>query len=355
VDQFRFIRETDKGFDDKNMIVVKIRQSDQSSIEAFNEDVRKLQGVAAVDGSTYYPGIIETKYVFQVETDKGMEQTLVPMMLCGFDYFNAMSIQMKEGRGFDATHPEDQHYSFVINETAAKQFRWKEPLEKKIVGPLDGSGGAFREGEVIGVVRDFNFATLHSEIEPLIIFLNDDDWASQFIYIKTNPIHRSDLVTAIQRDFKRYWPNVPFEWEYLDTKYLSLYKNDYEVKSLFEIGLTISVLISCLGIFSISALLASLRIKEMGIRKVVGASSSQLFLLHIRNFGLFLLLALVLACPFIYFWSGSWLSNFAYHIDLNTHHFFVPGLLAMTMVLFTSGYHAVRNALVNPADTLKYE
>lgn len=355
VDQFRFIQKADKGFDGTNTIAIKLRGGVQSKVESFNEQVRKLSGIAKVDGSSYYPGVIETKYVFQVETEKGMEQLLVPMMVCGYDYFDALNIKMSDGRTFDQHRADDSYSAFIINETAAREFGWKNPVGKRIKGPEGGQGEIYHDGEVIGVVRDFNFASLHSKIEPMIIFLTNDDWASQFIYIKTNPIHPHDLMARLEKTYKAHWPEIPFEWEYLDSKYQSLYRKDYEVKNIFEAGLVISLLISCLGIFSMSALQATLKLKEMGIRKVVGAGSWQLFYLHTKGFFQFLIISIVVAWPLIYYLSKGWLSNFAYHVHLNLYHFLVPGILAMIIVFCIAGYHALRTTRVNPVDILKYE
>ncbi len=355
VDQFRFIRDADKGFDDRNTIVVKLRQRNALQVEAFNDALRTITGVDKVDGSSYYPGIIETKYVFRVETKKGMEQLLVPMMICGYDYFETLNIKIIEGRAFEEEHAQDSYGSFIINETAAREFGWDDPVGKKIDGPISGHDEVYHSGEVIGVVRDFNFASLHSRIEPMIIFLADENWVSQFIYAKVNPLAPPELISSIEKAFKTQWPDVPFEWEYLDSKYLSLYEKDYEVKNIFEIGLVISIVISCLGIFSISALAASLRIKEMGIRKVVGASVTHLFLLHLKSFLQFVVISMAVAFPAIWFLSLKWLENFAYHIDLNPWYFILPAGCALLITSITSGYHGMKGALVNPADTLKYE
>jgi putative ABC transport system permease protein len=163
------------------------------------------------------------------------------------------------------------------------------------------------------------------------------------------------LISVIEKEFKLQWAELPFEWEYLDSKYMSLYRKDYEVKNMFEIGLVISVLISSLGIFSVSALLTTLRTKEMGIRKVVGASSFQLFLLHTKTFLQFLIISVLAAWPVIWYLSDKWLQNFAYHIPLSIGYFIVPGIIAMFITIVTSGYHGVKSALVNPVDILKDE
>lgn len=354
VNQFHFIQETDKGFEEKNTLVVKLRSGSHSKIESFNEDLRKISGITKVDGSSYYPGIVETKYVFEVETKSGMEQLLVPMMQCGYDYLSALDIKIAEGREFRHDRGEDPSGSFIINETAAREFGWENPIGKQIRGPISGHDEAYKEGEVIGVVKDFNFASLHTKIEPLIIFLTDENWGIQFIYIKINPLTSGDLIN-IENEYKKHWEEYPFEWEYLDSKYKSLYEKDYEVKSIFEIGLLISILISSLGIFSVSALLVTLRTKEMGIRKVVGANTFQLFFLHTKSFLQFLIISVLVAWPIIWFLSNKWLQNFAYHVDLNIWYFIIPAIIAFFITMLTSGYHGIKSASVNPVDILKQQ
>lgn len=348
VDQFRFIQEADKGFDDRNTVVVKLRSNEASRVEAFSETIKQMNGVAHVEGSSYYPGVIEAKYVFDIETDKGMKQQLVSMMNCSYGYLSALNIKVKRGRGFENERVIER--SFIINETAAKEFGWKDAIGKKISGPED-----YAEGEVIGVVKDFNFASLHNKIEPMIIFPTDVNWGNPFIYIKINPLRPVDLMATIEKEFKAQWPELPFEWEYLDTKYLSFYKRDYEVKNIFEVGLVISILISSLGIFSISALLVTLRTKEMGIRKIVGASTLQLFFLHTKSFLYFLIISVLVAWPVIWYLSNQWLQNFAYHIKVNIWYFIIPGLIALIITIATSSYHGIKSALVNPVDVLKHE
>jgi putative ABC transport system permease protein len=355
IDQFNFIRMSDKGFDDHNIVVVRLRGGEQATVEAFHEELRQLNGVAIVDQSSYYPGIIETKYVFQLQTEKGMTQSLVPMMVCGYDYFDALSIKISRGRSFDRAREDDRHHAYIINETAAREFGWSNPIGQKIDGPVHGDGSASREGEVIGVVRDFHFASLHAKIEPLIIFLTPEYWTNDYIYIRTDPVKPRDLITSIETTFRTHWPEVPFEWEYLDSKYLSLYRKDDEMKNIFEAGFVVSILVSGLGIFSISALVANLRAREMGIRKVAGAGAPALFFLHLKSFMHFLTLSVILAWPLIYYLSDGWLSNFAYHVALSAHHFLVPGVLSMVIILCTAGYHALRSARINPADVLKHE
>jgi putative ABC transport system permease protein len=355
MDQFNYMKYTNKGFNDRNLLVVKLRSDDPSLTSVFLDRLHGMTGVLAADGSSYFPGIIETKYVFQIETDKGMQETLIPMIHCGYEYLEALDVTFASGRGFSKAHPEDLHGGFIVNETAAKAFGWTDPIGKKIIGPVGGQGDFDREGTIIGVARDFNFATLHSKIEPLVIFLTNRSWGNPFIYVKTDPLRSAQLIPAIKKEFVTLWPGIPFEWEYLDSKYASLYKKDHDVKNIFEASLIISIIISCLSIFSMSALLTTLRYKELGIRKVVGASPAQLFLLQSRAFAEFLIISVLLAAPVIWWLSEQWLMTFAYHIPMSVSYFIIPALLAFTTIIVISAYHFIKGSFVNPSDILKYE
>ena len=355
VDQFNFIRESDKGFEAGNVIMVKVRSYDYQSVKTFSDELKRIGGVEEVAGSSYYPGVIETKYVFEIETKNGREQRLIPMMNCTYEYLNLLEVKMNRGRGFDPDHVQDQASSFIVNEAAAREFGWKDAIGKKIDGPVTGSNESYRQGEVIGVARDFNFASLHEKIEPMIVFLSDENWAANTIYIKTDAFRSREIIGRIEDTFRSQWEDLPFDWEYLDTKYMNLYAKDYELKSIFQVGLIISILTSAMGIFSISALLITVRAKEMGIRKISGANPMQLLLIHSKTFIQFLVLAMVVSFPFIWYLSGKWLQSFVYHIDLNGWHFVIPTAIAFVITIATSLYHGLKGALINPVDVLKHE
>ena len=352
VDQFQYVNSADKGFEDKNTIVIKMRSNNFSQAEAFQESIRKLNGVKNVDGSSFYLDNVETKELFEIETKQGRKKTIISYMNCGFEYLDAMGIKILKGRNFSREHSTDNLGAFVINETAAKEFGWKDPIGKRIWGPV---GTDRNEGQIIGIVKDFNFASLHSKIEPLIIFPVAEGWGIEYVYVKVNPIRPVNLISEIEKEYKKSYTDLPLEWEYLDSKFQSLYKDDYEIRNIFQVGLVISVLVSCLGIFSISALLVMMRAREMGIRKVIGAKETHLFILHVKTFVKFILVAVIIAWPVIYYLSRQWLDGFAYHIDLSVWYFIVPGIITLMIVLITSGYHGIKNAHVNPVDILKHE
>ena len=352
VDQFQFINSVDRGIEDKNTIVIRMRGGGFSDAEVFQESVRKLIGVKKVDASSFYLDNIETKELFEVETSEGKRKMLIAYMTCGYEYLDAIGIKITKGRNFNKDHGTDNFGAYIVNETAVKDFGWKDPIGKKISGPM---GTDRDEGEVIGVIRDFNFASLHSKVEPLIIFPIAEGWGIEYVYVKVDPIRPSNLISQIQAEYKKAYSEFPMEWEYLDSKYQSLYKEDYEIRNIFQVGLVISIFVSCLGIFSISAFLVIVRAKEMGIRKVIGAHPLHLFALHMKRFIKFIFISFLIASPAIYYLSKHWLSNFAYHIEVTAWYFIGPALITLVIVLITSGYHGIKNSRVNPVDILKYE
>lgn len=351
VDQFHYIDSTDKGFEDKNTIVIRMPHN-YATTEAFQEAVRNLNGVEKTDGGTFYLDNIETQEFFEIETTEGNKNMLVPYISCGYDYLDLLNIEIVSGRNFDPSIRSDDKGAYIINEAAARKFGWKDPIGQTIRGPF---GTDRDEGKVIGVVKDFNFSSLHEKVEPLIIFLVNEGWGIRYVYVKTKPLSQAGLVGQIENEYKKFYPEDPMKWEYLDSRYKSLYREDHEVKNIFETGLIISILVSCMGIFSISALLVVIRTREMGIRKVVGATQFQLFAHHISSFGKYLLMAVFIAWPATYYLADYWLNNFAYHISLSTWYFVLPGLATLLIIVATSAVHGIKSSMVNPVEVLRHE
>jgi putative ABC transport system permease protein len=233
-----------------------------------------------------------------------------------------------------------------------KEFGWQEPLGKRIVGPVGSNDRGDRAGQVVGVVKDFNFASLYCPIDPLIIIL---EGGNRYLYVKIQGDKIRDTIIGAESIYRKIFPEYPFEFEWLNSKYKSLYQRDYDAQVIFRFGLVISLIISGLGIFSISSLTASLRQKESGIRKIIGASTLQLFGLHIRRFFLLLFVALLIAFPTIFVVSNYWLNSFAYKVELGIIYYLLPTTIAIVTIIVIAGFHGVKSARVNPANVLRAE
>lgn len=352
VQQFDYIQSKDHGFQDKNVMVLKLHPRSAANTDLLKTELMKYPAVQDVAGSSYYPEVIETKYVFNVETDNGMEKRLIPLIWCHPNYLNLIDVKFEAGRNLDNNSVSDRHSSYIINEAAARTFGWSNAVGKAIEGPLGPYDEGDRRGSVVGVVKDFNFRSLYNTVDPLIIITGD---GFRYLYVK---LEGNDIHTAIDKIsgvYTRLFPEYPFEWEFLDSKCKSLYEQDYEVQLIIKIGSAISFIISCLGIFSISSLMASFRRKELGIRKVVGASLRQLVTLHIERFAGLFFVSLFVACPAIFLLSEYWLNSFAYRIELGLIHFLVPALLAALTIIIISGIHGFRFRNIQPVDVLRSE
>jgi putative ABC transport system permease protein len=351
-DQFQFVNEADKGFEDHDVVVLtRIGSYDDTMV--LEESIRGMAGVKSVAGCSFYPdGGIETKEMFNIETSSGMKSSLVNYINFEYEYPDLLGLELVAGRFFDEKHATDIKGAYLINETAAKEFGWTEPLGKKIDGPINADN---RVGEVIGVVKDFHFESMHTRIQPVIMFLAGPDWGVNFVYVKLEPAQPAGVVESIEREYRKVFPEIPFGYEYLDARYRGLYKQDYEIRDIFRWGLIISIIVSALGIFSISALLLTLKTKEMGIRKVVGAENADLFFRHLKPFVGFFAIALLIGLPVVFYLADRWLNNFAYHISLNVTYFVWPAVITVGIIVVAAGYHAIRSAKVNPVDILKNE
>jgi len=352
VQQFNYLQSKDRGFRDENVLVLKLHSRSAESTSVLKTELMKQAGIISVAGSSYYPEIIETKYVFNVETSRGVEKRLVPLIRCNSDYLKLIGVTFKAGRNLDDASVDDFSSSYIVNEAAAKEFGWNDAIGRKIIGPVGANDNGDHEGAVVGLVHDFNFSSLYNRIDPLIIILGD---GFRYLYLKLEGNHLHETIGRIQNTYTKLFPEDPFEWEFLDSKYKSLYERDYNAQIIFRIGTIISFIISCLGIFSISSLIANLRQKESGIRKIVGASSWQLVGLHIRRFSILLMMSLLIACPTIYVLSNYWLNSFAYRIEPGVLHYLIPAALAAITIALIVGYHGVKSTRVNPVDILKYE
>ncbi len=260
------------------------------------------------------------------------------------DYKNVMQVQLQTGRWFDPKLPTDKH-NFILNETAINELNIHKPvLGQRFVFQQD-------TGKIIGVVKDFHFASLHEKITPLVV-MNREDWRSAF-FIKTPPGKASTALAISRSIFQRYVHDRPFDYSFLDDEFDSLYRTDTKASSLILSFSGIAILISCLGLLGLAAFTARQRVKEIGIRKVLGATVTNILLLLSRDFILLVLLSILISTPIAWWVMDRWLQNFAYHIPLSPWAFAGAGALAIGIALLTIGTQSIRTATSNPVKYLR--
>ena len=255
-------------------------------------------------------------------------------------------LEMQQGRWFDSQQPTDQH-NFILNETAINRFNIRRP----VIGQNFYFQGD--TGRIIGIVKDFHYASMHDAIAPFVI-LDRPSWQG-VAYIKTVPGKTTEALAAAHSIWSQIVPDKPFDYSFLDESFDNLYKTDSRTSSLILIFSVIAILISCLGLLGLAAFTARQRFKEIGIRKVLGATVTNILTLLSRDFIRLVLVSILLATPIAWWAMHSWLQDFAYHIPLSPWVFAVADLLAIVIAVLTIASQSIRAAISNPVQSLKTE
>jgi putative ABC transport system permease protein len=267
------------------------------------------------------------------------------------DFIPLMNIEILEGRNLKL--PVDTLSEYILNETAVRALQLRNPVSVKATSFLG------QHGEIVGVTRDFHFASLQQDIEPLVLEINYDpefwDLWYNHLLLRVTPGDLGEMTDAIEGRMQEISEGYIMDFILLEDNINKNYKSEDRLKELLQAFALFAILISCLGLFGLSAFSAQLKTKEMGIRKAMGASVLKIVLRMSRNFVIYVIFALIIAFPLGYFFMNRWLDNFAYHIDIQWWEFALSALLALAITAFSVSYQAFRSGLANPVDSLRYE
>lgn len=341
--QLTFMRSKKLGFDKENVLIIgnAHRLASQRTMINAIEALPAVQSVAAASNKPIddYDGIPLT-----ITPDKD-NRKLVNVSTVDHDFLSVLRYEFVVGRNFSKSFASDSD-AVILNEKAAA-FLFDGPAEGKKVY-FDGTDGY----TVIGVVKDFNFESLKNEVRPLVFFLGLDQ---QYLHVRLNPGDYNATISAIGRIWRQQNSEVPFSYTFLDEAYNNLFKEEAKLGTLFSIFTGLALFIACLGLIGLAAYMAEQRKKEISVRKVLGATVSQVIMLISRDFMRLMIVAFILAVPFAYFVMKEWLDGFAYRIDVSPLTLFLGGIIVMFTALLAVSYQAVRAALLNPVDSLKEE
>ncbi len=353
--QLHYVQTRDIGFDRSNLLtIIMPDRYPEGKATTLKEEINKLAAVESTSFAYYrVTGTIYFNSWYQVEIENKMKPILLNEMFVDESYLKTMRIQLIEGRNFQ--NKNEYKNAFIVNETAVKEFGWENPIGKRIVVGVEGQGdGIWSEGNVIGVVKDFNTRTLHKSIEPVVIRLQYDSWPGTCLHIRYQG-SESEVVSKLKKVYNRVLPEFPMDYERVSERYENQYKADQKAYNTLQVATWIIFLISCLGTFSMSVFMSIKRQREFGIRKIVGASVPQIAALHINQFLKIALLGVVFALPLAYLAMKWWLSDFVYKTEVSTSAFLIPCVSLLTMVILSSGYSAWKSARMNPIDVIKME
>jgi len=263
-----------------------------------------------------------------------------------FDYVKTFEMDIIQGRDFSKEYKTDRQ-NYIVNEEGAKRMGIEDPIGKLF------SIWQY-EGQIIGVVKNFHMTSLHNEIQPVVITLSTN-WPASFLFVKVRPENIQTTIKDLEKSWKKFVPNFPFEFQFLDESFEAQYRTDQRTGSLFKIFAFLAIFISCMGIFGLAAFMAERRTKEIGVRKILGASIPNIMRLISKEFMLLLTIANVIAWPAAFFLAKGMLNNYAYRINIGLWMFLIAGVLAYTIALLTVSFQAFKAARIDPAKALRYE
>lgn len=354
--QLEFLRNKDLGFQKENMLVLELQDSAfRSRVSTFKEELLKNSNILAVTNSTGIPGNNGWIQVMKVEKDTAMVDIAMILTMVDYDYLKTYGIQLVEGRDFDKNMGTDAEEAVIVNETTVKEFGWGDnAIGKKIHygWELDGTGG--RMLKVIGVVKDFHFNSLHNKVVPIMMFLSEFD--KYYLSLRVNPGTFEQTKEFIETKWNEMGAKRPFDFQWLKDTWDGMYESEQKLGVIFTVASALTIFIALLGLLGLSSYVAEQKTKEIGIRKVMGATFINIILLLYREFVYLILIAFAIAIPLAWWQLGNWLdASFVYHVSVSFLTILLAGFLAIFISLLTISFHSLKAGMSNPVDAIKYE
>jgi putative ABC transport system permease protein len=354
--QMKFMRSKDLGFTKDQQVIIPLRSATaKKTSPALRNEIARIQGIGSVGASEYYPGIENpTDWLLYRQGKTKNDSKRVYINIVDDNFLNTLNIKVQAGRLFSKQFPADSVDGIIINEEGAKQLGFASATDA--VGKWIG----FEPGEklyklnVVGVVKDFHFQDLHVPIEPYAFLLNSgNDYNYVVAHATTSNI--AATLQSLETTWQKLNVNEPFEYSFLDQDFQKNYEAEQRQASLINYFTIIAIIISCLGLFGLASFSAEQRTKEIGIRKVLGASVSSVVSLISADFVKLIVIAVFIATPIAWFMMYKWLQNFNYRITIGWEVFALTTILAMGIALITISFHAIKAAIANPVKSLRSE
>lgn len=345
--QLNMMQTRNLGFHKENVLIIDNGSKLGDNKEAFKNGLKSYERVLDVSASNILPPDIDSNSLFRPLGTKQKDQLLF-YYVADQDHLSTLGLELKAGRFFSEDFPSDSS-AIILNETAMNIIGWDSHENQKLVSYFNSENGD--NIDVIGVVKDFNFESLKNSIRPLAILLG----TGNLISVRVAPGDLQESIDLIESKWKQHAPDVPFEYTFLDENLQSLYRSEKRLSKIFIIFTSLAIVIACLGLFGLATFTAEQKSKEIGIRKVLGASSAQLVVLMSRDFTKLILVSIILSIPLAYLFISKWLESFAYKIDIGVTSFLIAGLLSIIIAWLTVSYQSFKAAAANPVKSLKAE
>ncbi len=352
--QMGYVKTANIGFQKAGLLVLNGADHLSGQFQSFMRELGGNKNVMSLSNSSAVPSHLSGNHAYRLEGSGSEQPENTCVLVSDNEFAKTYQLKMAEGRFFSAEHPSDTG-AVVVNETLAKFYGIKNMIGRRILfpGPRPKEWVPFN---IIGVVKDFNYAWLHEPIRPLAIILpRYDGYVGSCVTARLAPDNQPNGIAAIQSAWKKYAGNEPLNYSFLDEDLHQLYSLDFKTEEIVGLFSALAIIIACLGLFGLAAFTTEQRTKEIGIRKVLGASAPEVTKLLSLQFAKWVLIANIAAWPLAYLLMSKWLSLFAYRTSLSPWLFVASGALALVIALVTVSSHAIKAATANPVEALRYE
>ena len=353
-EQMTFIKNKDLGYQKDRLLVIERAGVLDTQQKAFMDELRKLPPVEAVGGSGSLP--VNQFFGMQFMPAGASEVLTVNAMQLDDHYIKTMDFKIINGRGFSENFNDS--LSVVINEQTAEllDVSSEDVLGMKLTNTTPGDPPVVREFEVVGVVKNFHYMTLKDMISPFVLMSNENGLPNMpFISVRVKDGQLPEALAAVESKWSEFAPQDPFKYRFLDQELNDLYKTEANSGKVFAVFAALAIIIACVGLFGLAAYMAGLRTKEIGVRKVMGASVFAVVLLLSKDFTKLILIALIIAVPLCWYFMSKWLEGFAYRTTIEVDTFVIAGTAAVLIAWITVSYQSIKAAIVNPVKSLRNE
>jgi putative ABC transport system permease protein len=353
VNQLNYLSDARLGYDKENVVVLPLDRSTEKVYDLLRNEFLRTGAVQEVGRATESPTIIKGGYSIQVQGNGTNKPMLTTAISIDENFIAAMNMELINGQPVTEADmlrvQKDTVYSFILNQSAIREMMLDEETAIGTKVMLNG-----RRGEIKGIVKDFHFASLHQKIGPLVMFNQPDQY--NYIFIKLKPGNAKDALNKLSDVCRTVIPHRPFEYEFVDEQYTSLYQAEQKTGVLASLFATLAIIIASLGLLGLVAFSTAQRMKEIGIRKVLGATVPNIIIMITKDYSRLVLLAIMLGLPLSYWLINQWwLSNFAYKTEIGIGSFVLAATTCLVIAFGAAGYQAMRAAVIDPSKTLRNE
>jgi len=347
-DQLEYIQNRPLGFEADHIVGIPFQDNSlRDQYGAIRDEMARLPGVEEIAISANRPGGGDYGIPIQIPGTTRAETPSARMLVADFGYLDVYKMEIAQGRDFDRDHPADEESGLLVNEEFARQAGWEDPIGQQVTMTAVG-----RDFNVIGVIEDFHYRSLHESIAPLILFAAPSEWYS-LLNARLNPALVSETLEQIREIYERYDVNNTFSYSFMDERLNSLYAADQRTEDLLSRFTFLALVIACLGLFGLAAFTAERRKAEIGVRKVVGASEFGIIVLLTKETAFLVGISLLIATPAVFYFGRSWLESFAYSGGISSGNILLGSLLALMLAVVTTGIQAWKASRMDPVKAIR--